>query len=338
MIQLFKPYFESSKHLKSWFNYGFDRHMFYNHGIDTQGFAGDAMHMARLADPSRSPNAYSLSNLTEYYSREIISAKYRSIDNLKRRPDLTQSQKDCLDLYVKEFLPENLSKIKMKNLFSKQRRLKSGELGRSTYMPKVEELHTTEEDIVDWVKYAVLDAESTFYLREALVKELMRYKVTFENMNNLFDFYCKYWLPFGELLTELEREGIKVNLEHLRNAESKAESDLVALRNKFHDWVKKIRPEATAFNSSSTQQLQQLLYAPFSRNKNISSARKRLLPETDEQLLHDFDAVEMDMSMDEETEQPLITPVQKAQRNIDVNDDFPLVREFKVENTEVSSF
>lgn len=43
-----KDYFEDSNFKKIWHNYGFDRHIFYNHGIDVQGFAGDTMHMARL--------------------------------------------------------------------------------------------------------------------------------------------------------------------------------------------------------------------------------------------------------------------------------------------------
>lgn len=36
-------------------NVAFDRHIFYNHGIDLQGFKGDTMHMMRLLDPSRGP-------------------------------------------------------------------------------------------------------------------------------------------------------------------------------------------------------------------------------------------------------------------------------------------
>ena len=39
--------------------------MFYNHGIDVRGFAGDTMHMARLLDPSKMPGNYSLSALTK---------------------------------------------------------------------------------------------------------------------------------------------------------------------------------------------------------------------------------------------------------------------------------
>lgn len=42
-----------------WHNYGFDRHVLFNEGIDAQGFAGDTMHMARLWDTSRDKYASS---------------------------------------------------------------------------------------------------------------------------------------------------------------------------------------------------------------------------------------------------------------------------------------
>jgi DNA polymerase I len=36
LVQKFKRYFEDQTYLKAWFNYGFDRHIFHNHGIDVQ--------------------------------------------------------------------------------------------------------------------------------------------------------------------------------------------------------------------------------------------------------------------------------------------------------------
>jgi DNA polymerase-1 len=51
----FKEYFENDKYKKIWHNYGFDRHIVNNSGIDLKGFAGDTMHMARLMNPSKGP-------------------------------------------------------------------------------------------------------------------------------------------------------------------------------------------------------------------------------------------------------------------------------------------
>ena len=52
LILLFKDYLQDPFYKKIWHNYGYDRHIFYNHGIDVKGFGGDTMHMARLADAS----------------------------------------------------------------------------------------------------------------------------------------------------------------------------------------------------------------------------------------------------------------------------------------------
>lgn len=53
LLQYFKEWFENTKYLKIWHNYGFDRHVMMNEGIDCRGFGGDTMHMARLWDTSR---------------------------------------------------------------------------------------------------------------------------------------------------------------------------------------------------------------------------------------------------------------------------------------------
>ena len=35
-------------------------------------------------------------------------------------------------------------------------------------------------------------------------------------MQTLLGLYSKYWLPFGELLTDMERRGIRVNVDYLK--------------------------------------------------------------------------------------------------------------------------
>ena len=88
----FKEYFENPNILKCWHNYGFDRHILYNHGINVQGFGGDTMHMARLVDPSLTPNSYALSALSELYESDIKKIRKTIIENMKNEtlpdPDL----------------------------------------------------------------------------------------------------------------------------------------------------------------------------------------------------------------------------------------------------------
>ena len=38
-----------------------------------------------------------------------------------------------------------------------------------------------------------------------------------EGMHDMLGLYAKYWLPFGEMLTDLERVGIKVDVEYLKD-------------------------------------------------------------------------------------------------------------------------
>lgn len=331
LILLFKEYFESDKYLKAWFNYGFDRHMFYNHGINVNGFAGDAMHMARLADPSRGPKEYSLSNLTTYYAREMHSMKHKIMDNLKKRTDMTESQITTLKMYEKIFAQQSGVKTKLNNLFKRPRLLKTGEVGKTFEVPTIEELHTKSEEVETWVHYSIMDAESTYYLREVLVQELRKYKVEFEDLTNLFELYCKYWLPFGEVLTELERSGIMVDKNHLARAEKLAYEDLATLEKNFKDWVLSIRPDLNEFNPSSTQQLQQLLYAPFKRSKKVKSQKDNTAPE--DEFISDFDNAELDMLESQEPGFSYRNITDRTPRNIDVNMDFPEVRGFKVPNT-----
>jgi DNA polymerase I len=75
ILMLFKEYLEDPNYLKCWHNYGFDRHILFNHGIDCQGFGGDTMHMARLFDPSLMPGEYSLAAQSERLSDEIEEMK-----------------------------------------------------------------------------------------------------------------------------------------------------------------------------------------------------------------------------------------------------------------------
>lgn len=42
----------------------------------------------------------------------------------------------------------------------------------------------------------------------------------------MWELYLKYWLPFGEILTDIEREGILVDMQHMRRIEEQAKFDL----------------------------------------------------------------------------------------------------------------
>lgn len=83
-------------------------------------------------------------------------------------------------------------------------------------MPSLIELHTDPSNLNKWIEYATFDSEATFYLYHVLRSLMKELPVNFEGMQTIEDIYDKYWLKFGELLTEIERKGIRVNTEHLK--------------------------------------------------------------------------------------------------------------------------
>ena len=83
--------------------------------------------------------------------------------------------------------------------------------------------------IEDWVEYACFDAEITYFLFNTLQRKLKQVQISdtknHENLQNTWNLYNKYWRPFGKLITDMERTGFKVNVQHLRNAEIQANND-----------------------------------------------------------------------------------------------------------------
>lgn len=297
------------------------------------------MHMARLLDPTRGPKSYSLASLTEYYNKGVHSFKQQLADTVLKNPETTPEQAEKLHQFKQRL--ESKTKINMTKIFSRRRKLKNGELGKTIEMPSIIELHTSPETIQKWVEYATLDAEATFFLREFLTVELKKFKVQFEDMENLFDLYCKYWLPFGEVLTDLERSGIKVDLEHLAQAEKKAFEDLHSLEEKFLAWVRSIQPEADMFNPSSVQQLQQLLYAPFKRNKAPSVPKLDQTSVNIDDFENNFQTENQPDDLEEPTSELLeevddeLPVIVRKPSNLSLLSEFPEVREFRVENLKV---
>ena len=204
ILEEFKDYLEDETFKKVWHNYGFDGHVFFNHGIDVRGFGGDTQHMARLLDPSRLPGDYALSELSAIYEEEIETTKRKMLEFMGLPSSVTESK---------------IAKVSMKKSFAYYKRLKTGGVGKILHMPSVEELHTSSEFVRDWIEYATFDAEITYFLRETLALQLRSLRTDAEGLSNNLNLYLKYWRPFGELLTDMEREGFQIDLEHMKQIE-----------------------------------------------------------------------------------------------------------------------
>lgn len=181
VLEEFRSFFEDEGLKKAWHNYGFDRHVIYNHGIDCRGFIGDTMHMARLWDTSRDKisggDGYSLEEL----SKELV----------------TQSI---------------FEKVSMKDIFGVPKLKKNGEESKIKVIPDVVELQLNATYREKWIEYSAKDAIATWYLRQELQHKLeqMTWTVDGKRLGHMYDFYSKYFAAFGEVLTSMERNGIKV--------------------------------------------------------------------------------------------------------------------------------
>lgn len=211
----------------------------------------------------------------------------------------------------------------MSKIFARRKILKNGELSKIYEMPEIEEIHTSPDLINKWVEYSCLDAELTYFLREVLIKELKELPTNFEDCNNLFDIYKKYWLPFGELLTDIERNGFYCDYKDLSESLVKAKEEYKKHNSIFSDTILKLDSEAYNFNPSSNAQLQQLLFAPFTRKKVYKKIQNTTAEEKEEEIRKKTEELESD---------PL-----KQQRNFTILNEYPIEREFKILITDPST-
>ena len=59
-------------------------------------------------------------------------------------------------------------------------------------------------------------------------------------MEDNLTLYTKYWLPFGELLTDMERVGIAVDKAYLRTLQLRAIKDKAEHEDRFTRWVQSV--------------------------------------------------------------------------------------------------
>lgn len=193
VLQQFKDVLQDHTLKKVWHNYSFDRHVLYNHGIDCQGLGGDTMHMGRMWDTAR--------GFSGGYSLEALTGAL-----LQRR------------------------KVPMSELFSRPSKKKDGSDGK-LYVPPVEQLQRDDATRPGWIGYSTFDAEGTWLLREALEAKLR--DMPWHDGRSVYELYTAYIVPFAECLTDLEREGIRVDKDMLHAAEILATADRATAEKKF---------------------------------------------------------------------------------------------------------
>ena len=100
----------------------------------------------------------------------------------------------------------------------------------------------------------------------------------------MWDFYTNYWRPFGELLTDMEQEGVLVDNDHLAAMEEVAKKDQETKENIFREWAAQYVPDAAYMNVGSGAQIRQLLFAGVPNQKpdlgDLEATRSFKIPNT----------------------------------------------------------
>ena len=276
VLEVFRGYLEDARIRKVWHNYGFDRHIFERAGVRLAGFHGDTMHMARLYDASRASVKF---NTDADEGQE--TARGYSLSSLSRDPAIVGAD-----------FARSTPKVSMKDLFSKPKLRKDGKLGNATYLPEMRDIQWDPEARPRWVQYALLDAKATHHLHACLTSLLMtkpiehpdqqdlsgREAARVSGCTTLYELYERLWLPFGEILTDMEAAGFQIDTEYLREQQAQADRDLMENELIFRRWADKQISGAFFMNSSSTLQLQTLLYGGWENPQRAA----RLKPEIEE--------------------------------------------------------
>jgi hypothetical protein len=242
-LQAFKGVLEDPGVRKVWHNYGFDRHVLMNHGINARGFFGDTMHLARLLDTSlKKSGGYSLHALSN--NRELIDDAGSCAGAAR-------------------------AKMPLMELFGRPKKKKNGEDSKVKVLPPLDEVQTSADAEVRrrWIEYSTLDAEVTWRLYQSLRRRLSdprRFRwepqpvcfsdIQFDRHNALdpanaglrdtelqppvaLELYERVILPFGELLTDLERNGVVIDVSRIERAGVKAAQQREEVIRRFKAWA-----------------------------------------------------------------------------------------------------
>lgn len=204
------------------------------------------MHMARLWDSSRRTKGG--------YSLEALTGDKKVMSGIQLCPE-----------------EELIGKISMKSIFGRKKIKKDGSEGKIVTISPVEILQREERK--PWICYSVLDAKSTLKLYESLKSQLsqMRWKLDGKTVEgkHMFDFYEEYWRPFGELLINMETEGMLVDRKYLAEVEKVAKSEQEIAANRFRNWASRYCSDAQYMNVGSDAQVRQLFYGGFANRYNL---------------------------------------------------------------------
>lgn len=164
----------------------------------------------------------------------------------------------------------------MKEIFGVPRMRKDGTPGSLVDVPPIEVLQRDPRFRKNFILYSCYDAEGTWRLHEKL-KEMLN-ELEWYPGRTLYEYYWDNMRQFGEVLTDMERRGIRVNAkEYLSDIEIQARKDRESHRRNFCNWAStKIGVDGLALNPASSLQLATFLFggAENAKTKEVTASER----------------------------------------------------------------
>ena len=90
---------------------------------------------------------------------------------------------------------------------------------------------------------------------------------------SMLHYYHQYLVIYGEILTELERAGIKVDVDQLAKVTELAKTEREQTCTTFKQWASQFFEDAVHMNPSSPVQVQTLLFGVYEKTRRIAYER-----------------------------------------------------------------
>lgn len=224
-LRHFRPFLEDPAQTKVLHNAKYDMHVLANHGIEMQGLKGDTLIKAYLF------------NTAEDHGLKYLVRKHLGIE----------AALDYGDVF-------KVPKLK-----------KNGEPGKQTILPSLDavvrgEYAYANKGINELASYAVKDPYFTCLLDDWVDSKLSN--VEWYRGKSMLDYYLMFDLDYTQVLFDMERRGVALDVEALHVMRSKMQDRLVEVEKLFFKTCVKMgipSRELESFNIGSPKQLGSLL-------------------------------------------------------------------------------
>lgn len=241
-LEYFRPWLESKTHRKVGHNiWRFDRHIFYNHGIDLGGIVGDTLRMSQMLY-----NVKGYDHGLKALARRYLGYEMRDYDDLfsRPKPGKVKSYKR-----VSFRMPGKTSVVQLRSWFGGE--CQAIQWGSKELIPLDELARDYPSRLETLVDYASLDAKATLELYYVLAAALARLPARGQDSEQL---YGSFWNPVCRVVSNEERRGILLDAEVCDAGLKRALTDIAAYEEKLAVWVE------PGFNWNAPAQLKELCY------------------------------------------------------------------------------